>query len=477
MEGQVNGGTYSALVERLTSHNNAPDATFTTPFLMFFHQFSTSEDLFEALVRRYLIEPPPNLGQEDFRVWVEKKLTPIRLRVANTFRAWLEQHWVDDSDDRVLDRIQQFARNVMMDSQPALAGRILEAITKKVNGVMSQSPKHIHRPRGESHSAYTPPPPPILPRSLKRLSFLEVDPLELARQLTIMESRLFCAIDPSELVGQEWAKKDRRSAMNVRGMTVLSTKITQWVAATILSEPDVKRRYIILKHFVKIGDRCLALNNYNTLMAILSALNSSTIIRLKKTWEQMSSKTRVMFEHLREATDHSRNYAQYRAKLRKVNPPCLPFLGLYLTDLTFTEDGNPPLRNNGRLINFDKYVKVWRIIQDLQRFQIPYSLHTIPEIQEWLTGWIENGGYGPGGPNITYGSVSQMSSAGGSQFSGMGGSLNGLGVNVDAYEMGHLGAQDLYRVSCYLEPREEEMDEMTREFENKVKMLEKAGFL
>lgn len=118
-------------------------------------------------------------------------------------------------------------------------------------------------------------------------------------------------------------------------------------------------------------------------MSIVSALNSSTINRLKKTWECLNQKTKLTFEGMRKATDLSRNYAAYRQTLKQCTLPCLPFLGLYLTDLTFTEDGNPDTRGND-LINFDKYSKSSRIILDLQRFQIPYSLIPVPEIIEYV---------------------------------------------------------------------------------------------
>jgi hypothetical protein len=127
---------------------------------------------------------------------------------------------------------------------------------------------------------------PILPKSLKRFTLLDVDPLEIARQLTLIEMGIFLKIQPIELMKQEWSKKNTTSlAVNVRAMTAMSTKITGWVICTILQEADLKRRSYILKYFIKVGERCLSMNNFNTLLAIQSAFNSSTISRLKKTWE------------------------------------------------------------------------------------------------------------------------------------------------------------------------------------------------
>jgi len=51
---------------------------------------------------------------------------------------------------------------------------------------------------------------------------------------------------------------------------------------------------------------------------------------------------------------YQKNFGNYRDALKMASPPCIPFLGLYLTDLTFIEDGNKNHLGNGEFINFDK---------------------------------------------------------------------------------------------------------------------------
>jgi hypothetical protein len=51
-EGQVKGGTLDALVERLTSPSTI-DLAFTQTFLLTFKTFTTAEEFFDKLVRRY----------------------------------------------------------------------------------------------------------------------------------------------------------------------------------------------------------------------------------------------------------------------------------------------------------------------------------------------------------------------------------------------------------------------------------------
>jgi len=94
-------------------------------------------------------------------------------------------------------------------------------------------------------------------------------------------------------------------------------------------------------------------------------------------------------DDLRTLADPNRNYFQYRSRLKAAVPPAVPFLGLYLTDMTFCREGNPSTRAppgypDHKLINFVKYHKMTRIAQDLQRFQVPYALKSVPEIQSWL---------------------------------------------------------------------------------------------
>ena len=96
---------------------------------------------------------------------------------------------------------------------------------------------------------------PILPKSLKKFQLMDLDPLEVARQLTIVEMTIFQNIKPIELMKQEWSKKNGKSvAVNVRAMTALSTKITGWIIYSILQESDLKKRAYVLKFFIKVGE-------------------------------------------------------------------------------------------------------------------------------------------------------------------------------------------------------------------------------
>lgn len=74
---------------------------------------------------------------------------------------------------------------------------------------------------------------------------------------------------------------------------------------------------------------------------------------------------------------HQSCYKSYRALLRAVpsGQPCIPYLGMFLQDLTFIGDGNPDIVD-GTLVNFYKHQKSAKVLADIQRLQ--ETSHTRP---------------------------------------------------------------------------------------------------
>lgn len=61
--------------------------------------------------------------------------------------------------------------------------------------------------------------------------------------------------------------------------------------------------------------------------------------------------------------------------------------GVYLTDLTFIEDGIPSIIKKTNLINFAKRAKTAEVIRDIQQYQnVGYSLQSVPELSDYILG-------------------------------------------------------------------------------------------
>ncbi|TID15627.1 ras guanine-nucleotide exchange protein-like protein [Venturia nashicola] len=399
-EGQITGGSLPALVERLTTHDTTPDAVFTTTFYLTFRLFTSPLEFAQALIDRF-----DYIG-ESHSVGV-----PVRLRVYNVFKGWLESHWQSETDSPTLGLIVDFARDTLMIALPPAGRRLVDLCSKVADLRDGNLVPRLVSSLGKTSTSVTVfsdatiPAPNVSKSQLSALrmsrtggppcSILDFDPLELARQFTIIESRIFCSIGPGELLGLEWTKKGDSRAVNVRAMSTLSTDLTNLVADSILQLEEAKKRAVIIKQWVKISMKCLELNNYDSLMAIICSLNSSMVLRLKKTWELVSLRTKGRLEELKSIVDVGKNYAVLRTRLQGHVAPCIPFVGIYLTDLTFVDVGNQTTRQlpgseiNGTgtarsVINFDKHTKTAKIIGQLQRFQVPYRLAAVPEMQDWM---------------------------------------------------------------------------------------------
>ncbi len=72
---------------------------------------------------------------------------------------------------------------------------------------------------------------------------------------------------------------------------------------------------------------CKSMNNFSSMAAIMAGLNSTPIRRLKRTREQLGTKTLNLIDELDKTLDSGKNFAAYRAALKMVDPPCIPFLG------------------------------------------------------------------------------------------------------------------------------------------------------
>ncbi|KAF8229694.1 ras GEF [Tricholoma matsutake] len=409
-EGHLVGATMEVLVEKMTPHDSIVDPAFSAVFFLTFRLFSSPIELVDAIIARYNLVPPEGISNEDVQIWQQRKGIPVRLRVSNFIKMWVDMYWRSSVDDPALPALTTFTRDGLALLFPGPAQRILELINLRRQsndpaispmGDRSRDPgMSINPPTAVLQPSEVPRPTmtKILLVALRKKDFTSIsvtdfDALELARQLTIMECNLYCAIQPEEILetGQECAKPP----VNIRAVSSLSTVITGWVAESILNEPDIKKRTLLIKFFIKVADRCTSLHNYSTPRSMLAALDSSTISRLYQTWLGLPQKYKSQLESLRRLADHSRNYHEYRSKLRNTAPPAVPFLGLYLTDVTFCREGNPshrtsPMNPSKKLLNFNKYHKLARIVQDMQRFQVPYNLKAIPEVQEYLNVALEN---------------------------------------------------------------------------------------
>lgn len=184
--------------------------------------------------------------------------------------------------------------------------------------------------------------PPVLRRSHSfdevLFDFRSVTPEDIAAQLTLIDLELFRAIGLEEFADGNWTKKDKqRRAPNIVAFTTRFNHTSFWVVKVILNESVVKIRAEILSQFIRVAKKLRELNNIHSLKAVLSGLQSAAVYRLSQTWKLVPKKDRVMFDKLEEFLSEADNRKLLREHMNEAKLPCIPFLGMYLTDLVYLD--------------------------------------------------------------------------------------------------------------------------------------------
>jgi CRP-like cAMP-binding protein len=211
---------------------------------------------------------------------------------------------------------------------------------------------------------------------LSEASFSAIDAAAVAQEWSLIEYELFRQIAPSEFLRQAWNKGDKQvRAPNMLRYIDWFNEMSRWVQSAVLTEKTQPGRAAMIGRFIEIGEKLLALNNFNALMEILSALNNSAIFRLKRSWHLLPAAMVARFEQLNERMSPSHNYKTYRAAIarcRSRNETYLAFLGVSHTDLTFADDANEDWV--GERINVEKAMLVGQaILTALDGLRQPYA--------------------------------------------------------------------------------------------------------
>lgn len=420
-QGQIQGGSIQSLVKHVTC---TVDPFFLSVFFLSFRRFCTPIELAEFLVER------SQQPDED-----------VVIRVFNTFKQWLESYW-KPVDAEALPLMRSFAETLAQEQ--ANSAQVLKTLVSKAQDPAYKPPiqkwvavANTGRPAMSIYNSGAVPSSNVSKSQLTMISkffdnvanaasdtgnrrtasltsnpnwaalrnvispeatisIVGFDAFDIARQLTLIDNELFCKINTEEFMDLNFASKKRKlgRAPNVGAMTLNTNKLSALVGDSILRHGlNAKQRKNILKQWIKIGDKCLELGNFNSLLTIVSALQSVSIMRLRKTWEMLSPRYQDLFASLKAIVLPEKNFVAYRSRIRQQDIPCVPYLGVYLTDLTFIEEGNADKRlyvpqggdsPSVSVINFDKHARTAKIIGEIQRFQIPYRLQPVKELQQWL---------------------------------------------------------------------------------------------
>uniref|UniRef100_A0A8C3VB99 Ras protein specific guanine nucleotide releasing factor 1 n=1 Tax=Catharus ustulatus TaxID=91951 RepID=A0A8C3VB99_CATUS len=296
-------------------------------------------------------------------------------RVLNVLRHWVSKHSQDfETNEELKFRVIGFLEEVIHDpelltQERKAAANIIRTLTQEDPGdnqitleEVVQMAEGVRAEPFENHSA-----------------------LEIAEQLTLLDHLVFKKIPYEEFFGQGWMKleKNERTPYIMKN-TKHFNDVSNLIASEIIRNEEIAARVCAIEKWVAVADICRCLHNYNAVLEITSSLNRSAIFRLKKTWLKVSKQTKALIDKLQKLVSSEGRFKNLREALKNCDPPCVPYLGMYLTDLAFIEEGTPNYTEDG-LVNFSKMRMISHIIREIRQFQqTSYKIEHQPKVTQYL---------------------------------------------------------------------------------------------
>uniref|UniRef100_UPI00398F026C rap guanine nucleotide exchange factor 1b isoform X8 n=1 Tax=Pristiophorus japonicus TaxID=55135 RepID=UPI00398F026C len=348
---EVRGGSIDILIVHATETDRKDLVLYCEAFLTTYRTFIPPEEIIKKLHYRYekFCHCP-----DTFKKRVSKNTFFVLVRVVD------ELCLVELSDD-ILKLLMELVFRLVCSGELSLARVLRKNILDKVDQKKTVKYASLMKPLAARGVAARPG------------TLHDFHSHEIAEQLTLLDAELFYKIEIPEVL--LWAKEqNEEKSPNLTQFTEHFNNMSYWVRSIIIQQEKAQDRERLLLKFIKIMKHLRKLNNFNSYLAILSALDSAPIRRLE--WQKQTSEGLAEYCTL---IDSSSSFRAYRAALAEVEPPCIPYLGLILQDLTFVHLGNPDLIDGK--INFSKRWQQFNILDSMRRFQqIHYELKRIDDI-------------------------------------------------------------------------------------------------
>uniref|UniRef100_A0A915PQB9 Ras-GEF domain-containing protein n=1 Tax=Setaria digitata TaxID=48799 RepID=A0A915PQB9_9BILA len=394
---EVRGGPKDALIAFATQPSGS--LLYQEAFLTTYRSFVASDELIQKLIRRYLYMCTI---KEQQSIRVARQTFSMLVRVVDELCA-VEQ------TRKLIRLITKFISRLVKDENYTFARilrkRLMSRLDlKSTQKFMMSSPERTN----------------IRGCSSRHLTIFDIRSAVIAKQMTYLDAELFHMIEPAEMLW--WAQEqNEKKSPNLCRFTEHFNKVSYWVRTLVLTPNEHRTREKVMSKWPCVASNDMdgkchlsdsqklergacrqnildfflqlqhlrIVGNYNSYLAILSALDSGPIRRLD--WSKHI--TDLLKEHS-VVMDSSHSFKNYRTLLGESRPPCLPYIGLVLQDLTFVHIGNsdylPPEQSNGRknLLNYGKRWQQFAILDSIRCFKSwNYSIEKDEKVIQFFNGF------------------------------------------------------------------------------------------
>uniref|UniRef100_H0ZZG7 Rap guanine nucleotide exchange factor 1 n=1 Tax=Taeniopygia guttata TaxID=59729 RepID=H0ZZG7_TAEGU len=304
----VRGGSGDILLVHATETDRKDLVLYCEAFLTTYRTFITPEELIKKLQYRY------PFTSDTFKKRVSKNTFFVLVRV-------VDELCLVELTEEILKLLMDLVFRLVCSGELSLARVLRKNILDKVDQKKMLSYANSIKPLAARGVAARPG------------TLHDFHSHEIAEQLTLLDAELFYKIEIPEVL--LWAKEqNEEKSPNLTQFTEHFNNMSYWVRSIIMLQEKAQDRERLLLKFIKIMKHLRKLNNFNSYLAILSALDSAPIRRLE--WQKQTSEAVVI-------------------------------LGLILQDLTFVHLGNPDYIDSK--VNFSKRWQQFNILDSMRCFQ------------------------------------------------------------------------------------------------------------
>eukprot|EP01129_Flabellula_baltica_P008573 TRINITY_DN3419_c0_g1_i1.p1 TRINITY_DN3419_c0_g1~~TRINITY_DN3419_c0_g1_i1.p1 ORF type:complete len:712 (-),score=126.79 TRINITY_DN3419_c0_g1_i1:31-2166(-) len=356
-------GTFNQLIRELTSLR-ITDLEYADSFILTYKSFATPIMLLNKICERY--DVPEDYNDTD------KLIT--RSKCVDILSKWLreEKH---DFTESMLVQIQELHLKVQ-EHNGTLGDKLEKALMDHIVGL-----REDYRIQFDSK-----PPKPKILKNWDKISWLKLDSVELARQITLYDWDAYSSIKSINFLSHAWCNKSlKHKAKELLKLIDRVNSLSKFTIYVILKEEDLKRRAKVYGKILDVAWELHEMNNFSSCVALISGLQSSSVYRLALTKSKITNEQKERETELMKLLEPEDNYDYYKTKLSQAIAPCIPFLGIFLTDIIHLEDLHQDMLDEKR-INFHKRKLIYDIIMNIRQFtSTPYNFVMVEQIQNFLT--------------------------------------------------------------------------------------------
>ena len=356
------------LIEILASSNDRNDEIFQV-CLYGYLSFSDDETIFKELIKRFNVYFPINTTKSEKIQIYNQKIFHIQRKIMAFLQYWIEIYKETVVLNKRLDGLFEetlfsfyFYRKEYSETYSVGLSKLLINLeeVRVYKNFKKFNETNLNSFKNAISSALTDIIFPVY-------HYILNEPQEIVEQICIFDYDNFYRISIPELL-----KKKTNGGDNYNYFAKNFNNISKIISFILLWMKSSSKRINFFEKVLETIDNLIKYNNYSTSFACFLSLTHTSIERLNNIlFKKISKKHKNKYESLARLFTTTNNHNNLREAQKHMNPPCVPFLGIYVKDLLNYEENSK--LNNGckvkHMIDYKKASQISAVLREIDNYK------------------------------------------------------------------------------------------------------------